>query len=411
MGGAPTRAERAGVRLGRIVAALGVRALGVVPLGVRALGVVAAGGIAAGGIAPSVAHAQLALAWEVPAEAAERCPTTEQVDAEVQRLLGEAASPSEALPVRAEVTLLPADAAAPERWQLRLRVGEEGDAGERTLEGESCRAVAEAAALIVALTIEPELVPPAEPSPLTGAPPEPLPAIARAEPPEALSDPAEPVEREPVPDEPPAEPAPEEPPAEPPPADPAPTEPPPGPIEPAPAPRRPPPTLPRPWALHLAIGLEAGVLPGPSPSLELGADLPLGRRARLRLSAATALPREASGPLGRATLGWLTARAALVGTWAAGPFLLGPLAELEVGALGGRGAGVSNPLAGWSAWLAVGGGAFAAVPLGSRVTLGLEASARVPLWRPAYVIEPAGEVHQAAPVVGRAALRLRLEFP
>ena len=43
--------------------------------------------------------------------------------------------------------------------------------------------------------------------------------------------------------------------------------------------------------------------------------------------------------------------------------------------------------------------------------LGLEASARVPLWRPAYVIEPAGEVHQAAPVVGRAALRLRLEFP
>jgi hypothetical protein len=118
----------------------------------------------------SLAYAQPAspdvdLAWRAPAA----CPPREAVLDEVARLV--AASHE-----RAHATAR-ADVVRDERgrWRASLRVDARGAHGERTLEAESCPAIASATALIIAVAVEGGMLPPPAIPPPVAAAPTPLP--------------------------------------------------------------------------------------------------------------------------------------------------------------------------------------------------------------------------------------------
>jgi hypothetical protein len=92
---------------------------------------------------------ELSLRWRAP----EGCPAAATVEAEFVRLLGGAdrAASDKRLRVVATVRRL-----ATEKWAVTLQTDVGGDIGRRTIEGDSCRAVTSAAALILAMTLDPE---------------------------------------------------------------------------------------------------------------------------------------------------------------------------------------------------------------------------------------------------------------
>jgi hypothetical protein len=357
-------------------------------------------------LATSSAEAQ--VRWRAEGE----CPSEEQVRAEVARLLG-GVIPDEAPAVDARVER------AANAWRLRLRVGAES---ERRLEAASCALLAEATALIVALAIDPVRVveatetttepsePPAETSVelLAERPVEPpveaddvSPSLALASPRggvpgEALVRPEEPdaVERTRA----------VEPPVERVNGRDVETEPE---TEPEIAPRGP--TL---EGLGVAAvgGLELGGLPLASALFGLELRVPVGSFV-VEVGAHVGIPREVTSSsddaLG-ARLGLGLVRVALARPFAFGPIRLAPRAIVELGVTGGRGFGVSDPARGLTAWAAVGLGVALDLPVARRGRIGVVADALVPLWRPGFVVEPAGELHRAAPVVGRVSLRAGL---
>lgn len=352
----------------------------------------------------ATSSAQAQVRWRAEGD----CPSEEQVRAEVARLLG-GAIPEDALTVDARVER------APSAWRLRLRVGAEG---ERRLEAASCALLAEATALIVALAIDPVRVveatettsapsepPPIEPSETPAVPEEPLdvpesPSLALASPRggvpgEALVRPEEPdaVERTRA-VEPPVErvtngrevtDAPND----------------------DRGPR--PPTL-EGMGLALVGGLELGGLPLPSALFGLELRVPIGSFV-VEVGAHVGIPREVTSSsddaLG-ARLGLGLVRGALARPFGFGPIRLAPRAIVELGVTGGRGFGVSDPARGLTAWAAAGLGVALDLPVARRGRIGLVADALVPLWRPGFVVEPAGELHRAASVVGRVSLRAGL---
>jgi hypothetical protein len=82
--------------------------------------------------------------WRAPAE----CPDPSFVRDEIARLLAGSSAASVRVDARADVTR------AGSAWRVRLATG----GGERTLEASSCRALAEATALILALAVDPARV-------------------------------------------------------------------------------------------------------------------------------------------------------------------------------------------------------------------------------------------------------------
>jgi hypothetical protein len=100
--------------------------------------------------APAMAQsgAPLVLDWAAPVG----CPTASEVQSEVERLVGTALPSGRRLWVRATLV---EDAAR--RWTLTLRTRVDNESGERVLSGNSCRAVADAVVLTLALTLNPEL--------------------------------------------------------------------------------------------------------------------------------------------------------------------------------------------------------------------------------------------------------------
>jgi len=119
----------------------------------RTESLVLAGGLLCWALAPTTARAQLELRWEAPIE----CPTGADVRAEVARLLG-GVLPAE-LSLRAEGEATRSD----DGWTMRLHTSMGGEEGERELAGERCEELGEAAALILALMIDPIAVAENEP--------------------------------------------------------------------------------------------------------------------------------------------------------------------------------------------------------------------------------------------------------
>ena len=102
--------------------------------------------------------------WDAPPE----CPTAAEFEAEVRRLAGPVPPPALRPEARATVRRAPGD-----RWQLTLATKTGALAGERKLSAASCPELMQAAALVVALMINPAAG--ASPSPLPPPPPPPAP--------------------------------------------------------------------------------------------------------------------------------------------------------------------------------------------------------------------------------------------
>lgn len=93
---------------------------------------------------------RVALEWSAPGE----CPSGDHVEREVERLLGDATPPREPyLRASARVRL-----EASGLWNVDLRTEGPLGAGQRTLSAESCVALADATALILALAVNPTRV-------------------------------------------------------------------------------------------------------------------------------------------------------------------------------------------------------------------------------------------------------------
>jgi hypothetical protein len=116
-------------------------------------GLAAAAAAAGLALAPASARASeaavpVALQWVAPDE----CPGAEYVEREVERLLGDdSAGDGPYLQARAEV-----QQEEPRLWHVELRTTGPQGAGLRLVTAESCRALADATALILALAVEPE---------------------------------------------------------------------------------------------------------------------------------------------------------------------------------------------------------------------------------------------------------------
>jgi hypothetical protein len=89
----------------------------------------------------------VAIAWQAPKE----CPDTAYIEREIARLLAGSSPPSSLrLRARADVTR------EIEGWRLDLTTTSVHGTGRRTITAETCRALADATALILALAVDPE---------------------------------------------------------------------------------------------------------------------------------------------------------------------------------------------------------------------------------------------------------------
>jgi hypothetical protein len=93
-------------------------------------------------------EAALDLRWRAPAG----CSPEVELRAEVERLVGHPVPAGEAPALRAEAAVGGVEGA----WRVRLRTSVDGADGEKWLEAPSCRSLADAVALVVALAYDPQ---------------------------------------------------------------------------------------------------------------------------------------------------------------------------------------------------------------------------------------------------------------
>jgi len=289
------------------------------------------------------------LSWEVPSE----CPEEGVFRSQVLRLAGHDAE--QASELRAKVNI----ERSPEvSYRLTLQTESQGQSGTRTLEGNSCGAVVDAAALTLALILNPEAG--AEESSVQPAEPE-----VDATPPARESEPKPP----------------------------------------APGPR-----------VRLVSGAGMGVLTGElpvvGPDLSVGAGLGIGAgwgwlwgSATSKQHASVAGHPEAGGSLrmfsGTALGCWDLVSTALV---------LAPCGGVAFNRLEGTGEGVSDPEDAAIHWTSGALGAAVQLELTQWVGLRLSALGLVPFSRPALFLEGLGEVHRPDPFAFRAQLALLVDF-
>jgi hypothetical protein len=294
--------------------------------------------------------AGFAFSWQAPVG----CPNTGEVRAEIARLLGGTIGvvPGGGLQARAVVT----HAAT---WAVALETTSAGQAGQRSLEAGSCRELANATALIIALMIDPDAVAAHAPPP---APP--LPASAPSPP---ASEPARTLDAH----------------------------------------------------VGIIIAGTQGTLP--SPDVGVGASVGLsGRRWRIDLRASYGLRRDQTAtasfpPGGHGQFNFFSTL--LAGCWnLGGPGVAwGPCAVGEFGVMSAKGIGVDRALPAQVPWWAVGAGGFAAIPLARRWAVPIHLDALVPLHRSEYVFRDSqgnvsARVFRAAPVGVRVSAGIELRF-
>jgi hypothetical protein len=305
--------------------------------------------------------------WNAPAE----CPTGSDLEASIRDLLGQPPHLSDGrrLEVKARV-----ERKQDRRWSatIETRLGEA--TGSRTVVTESCRAAADATALIVALMIDPEAV------------------AARTAPPA------------------PAPPRPESPPPRPPATEIAVSRPPP-----------PPPSRPR-LAPRLSLGAAVAVDVGTLPETAYAAGARLGvKLGRSALELGFLASSSASGTIPGTTPPAGGSFRFLSGSLAACPavglgrrFDLGACAEIEVVQVKGTGFGVTSSFQNDARWLALGGGGLARLRLRPHVAVPLRLEGLAPLARPTFVLQGVsqaqGRVYTPSRVVARALLAVDVDF-
>jgi hypothetical protein len=294
--------------------------------------------VLAQGLAPAEppAPASFELDWSAP----DGCPDGNAIRADALRLAGASAVGSHHLKAKASIV-----AAPPAGWNLSLATELDGVPGERSLAGGSCQSLAEAATLMLALILNPDLV--------------------LAKPPAASGE------------------------RSPPPAD-----------QLEGATQR----WSRRWHLGIHGGIQTGVMQDLSTSFALSLGIALGHlsfRLMPGVSLAQNVYRDPAQGLGGRL--WLGSAAAL-GCWsgALGWLTLGPCLGVEVTRLQGSGLGVAQPRETAVYWSSADLALLLSLPVGHGVQLELSAVGLMPLHRPTVYLEGIGPVSRPAVFGARA---------
>jgi hypothetical protein len=322
------------------------------------------------------------IAWQAP----EGCPSSGDVQRELARLLGERRDA--AVSARAVVT----HGAA---WTVTLETELAGRRGQRSIEAASCAALADATALIVALMVDPDAVLRARAAEV--APEERTPSGQPSETRAAAAPPA---------------------------------------TTPTSSPPAPPPsslvsaslTAPVPASRakrsvdFLVGGFAAGSY-GVLPLLDAGMGLGLGVEGswwRVELRGTYGLRRDqvASAAAPPGAYGRFEVSSAnglgclrLQGTGHGTKVAFGPCVSVEAGLVSAEGHGTSETTSAATPWFAAGAGAFAAVPLGARVSVPLHVDALASFVRPDFVFRNVEGVVFRAPLLGlRATVGVEVHF-
>ena len=336
------------------------------------------------GIAGAEPRYPVHLEWTAP----EECPTASEIEAGVQRLLGVESQASASTPLDVSAS---ARRGAGGLWlgEVETRLGSK--VGRRSIQTESCRAVADATALIVALMLDPDAVAahrrPAVPGPTAGA----APPASSSRPPRPAGSPP-PVVTLASPSPPTARGAAEA--------------------------RAGGDATGRVsvWLAALSA-LDLGTLPHAAFGAGLAAGIGFrhstlgvgfGDFAKVSTSIAGTTP--AAGGNFRLLAAWVAACPA-VGT---GAFDWGACARFELESMSGSGFGVGRPTRNSFRWAAVGGGLLGRLHLNRALSIPLEVGLVVPLATPNFTLkgltQNAGLVHRPAAVSGRLSLGLALAF-
>lgn len=284
------------------------------------------------------------------------CPEAAEVVAEVERILGGSTGSRRQVAARAEVTH-----ASSGMFQMTLVTSGANVAGRRSVEAESCRELASASALILALTVNPQL---------TAAPVGPAPKHVETPPPPRES------------------------------------------AAPPPKPRRS-----KTLGVSVAGAGDLGVLPGAAAGLEaavVGAFGDVRVEAAGRIWSSSRATGSSAGADFRAFDVGLRGGVLLLGT----PSMrVGPIAGIEVDHIDATGFGGTRAFKPSATWLSASGGGLALWSPFSGIPFALRASVDLllPFSRPEFVVrEPAPAaatpLHQTATVAGRATIGAELLF-
>jgi hypothetical protein len=307
----------------------------------------------------------LTLEWSAPPE----CPSSAEVLAEMERLLGgpQPLHSGEGWTARAVVTHEGA-------WSVSIQTSSPSGAHRRALHAQTCRGLADATALILALAINPERVAVAAPaSAEESSSPAAPPTLATA----TVATPS---------------------------AGPTTSD------------------LPARKSRHTVqyfVGVPVSVSAGILPSVDYGVGFALSGRVDsillevsvhdwLRPVVATIPGSNAGG-----TFGLVSGTLYICNAFSLGAFEIGPCAQVDVGRIEATGFGVTNSGAGSELWLAAGAGVLSVARLDASGTwtIPLHLDVLVPLERPRdFVIQNAGVVFHPPPIAGRAAIELRYRF-
>jgi hypothetical protein len=316
-------------------------------------------GLATIAVAPRAAAVE--LTWESP----EACPDRANVEQRIHKLLG---TTNDKVIAEGRVT------ATKNGYHLALTTTRDGVRGERALDDASCEALADSAALIVAMAIDPAVAMGIE------EPPAPTPLLAAPSPNE-LPPPSSEVVVAPIADAPAAAVV----------------------VQPPSA---------RPRFLIAAGGDVIGLV---FPRAALGAAFSVGtvvRSLRFDLGAryAPSSSHELAAPAGASgSFELLVAHARGAWLWSRGDFELGPTLGVEAGRARGRGQGVRTSLEGRAPWFAGSLGGLLTLRTGA-FGWSADLAVVVPLTRPSFVIEGAGTVHTPAAIALRAGLSAEVRF-
>jgi hypothetical protein len=329
------------------------------PLAARASPAVGVAAALASIVAATAARAQaptFTLRWDAPTA---DCPDEAYVRGAVQQLLGEDNHAAARVEVHAQV-----ERVAEGVWREHLTTLRDGAAGERVVEASSCKSLADATALIVALAIDPERVE-------GGAPP---PSASASEP-----------KLKPAPM--PVAPSPEQ------------------------APAQGATFRPSHFAVFAAFSGDLGTLPQAAYGFHLGGALLLPD-ARLEAYGAFWPSQHAHDPLtpgfggdvfladGGVRACWIPLR---------GRFAFAACPGLELGVLHGQGTGVLSPQRNDGIWFAATALARITWRIAPSWALFLDASVAVPFERDEFAVDQQ-TIYQAAAVEGRASAGPELQF-
>jgi hypothetical protein len=307
--------------------------------------------------APS-ATPDLSLEWIAPAE----CPTSADVLSEMLRLFGGREPPrsGERRAVRAVVS-------HDGPWSVSIETSTESGLYRRTLNAQTCRGLADATALILALSVDPEAVKAAAPPADTSLPPQ-APTTTTSVPPP----PSVPVAH--VPDSG-------------------------GSLR---------------YSVAIPVSVAAGILPAVDPGIGVALGARLGV-VLVDLSVHDWLPVVAKVPGTNAggTFGLVSGTLYACTAFRMAPFEIGPCAQFDIGSIEATGSGVTTTSTGRALWLAAGPGALGVLTLGagSHWAIPLHLDLLVPLERRDFVIQHvSGVVFQPPPAAGRATIELEYRF-